>query len=59
MKEYMETHVVPMAFWKPIQKNFLLEKEYWAEKPEIAWILTIKLSSLKNFFILVRRKLFG
>lgn len=59
IKRYLETHHVGLAFWEPIQQAFLAEREYWKTRPEIAWILTIRLNSFKSLVMRVWRRIFG
>lgn len=57
IKHYLETHHVGEAFWKPIQQAFLGEKDYWITRPEIAWILTIRLNSIRSLIARVGRRI--
>lgn len=57
IKNYLETHRVGTAFWKPIQDAFIAEKEYWCTKPELSWILSMKFNSTKTLLPRIQRKL--
>lgn len=57
IKKYLETHLVGVTFWKPIQDAFLADKEYWSTKSEISWILDVKFNSVKTLVPRVQRKL--
>lgn len=57
IKKYLGTHLVGVAFWKPIQDAFLADKEYWCTKSEISWILEVRFNSAKTLVPRVQRKL--
>ncbi len=57
INEYLNTHHVGEAFWKPIQDTFIAEKEFWANDPDISWFLTKKINSPKTFFARAKRKI--
>ena len=41
MRTFAKYHMVNTAFWGASQKAFLSDREYWAKRKEISWILDI------------------
>lgn len=47
IKEYLKNNYVNPAYWKPIQDAYRNERDYWTERPDMSWILDVKLNSAK------------
>lgn len=49
IEEFLLENTVSSAFWKPIQKSFQEEAEYWEKIESMKWILNMRLNSPKVY----------
>lgn len=56
MQQFVRTNTVSSAFWLPIQKAMVAEREFWTGS-EMEWFLDAKLNSVGVYLQKIRKKL--